>query len=43
MSTTTTTHDWSNQLHLPGQAAAPPGPVDMQVAAVGHPPALRRT
>ena len=32
----TTTHDWPTQLRLPGQAAAPPGPVDMQVMYAMH-------
>ena len=32
----TTTHDWPTQLRLPGQAAAPEGPVDMQMMYVMH-------
>ena len=32
----TTTHDWPTQLRLPGQAAAPDGPVDMQMMYVMH-------
>ena len=32
----TTTHDWPTQLFLPGQAAAPDGPVDMQMMYVMH-------
>jgi hypothetical protein len=33
---TTDTHDWPTQLRLPGQAAAPEGPVDMQIMYVMH-------
>ena len=32
----TSTHDWPTQLRLPGQAAAPDGPVDMQIMYVMH-------
>jgi hypothetical protein len=32
----TTTHTWPIQLRLPGQAAAPEGPVDMQIMYVMH-------
>ena len=32
----TTTQDWPTQLRLPGQAAAPDGPVDMQMMYVMH-------
>jgi hemerythrin-like domain-containing protein len=33
---TSTHHDWPTQLRLPGQAAAPEGPVDMQVMYLMH-------
>jgi hypothetical protein len=33
---TSTHHDWPTQLRLPGQAAAPEGPVDMQMMYLMH-------
>ncbi len=36
MTSTPTTHDWPAQVLLPGQAAAPEGPVDMVMMYVMH-------